>query len=467
MELPIAFENRMKRLLGAEYADFYRALTDEQEVKGLRVNSKKLATEAFLQASPFPTEPLSYVTNGFIVSEEAHAGKHPYHHAGAYYMQDPGAMATVAALPNDCLRRKNLKVLDLCAAPGGKTTQVAAQIAERGGAVLANEYNAARSRILAGNVERMGLDNVCVTNLDSKYIAAWYPAFFDLVLVDAPCSGEGMFRKNNPALAEWSPQNVAHCAERQAEILANAARCVGEGGYLLYSTCTYATEENEETVAAFLRAHPDFSLCPCAPEVVAHTANGVDALGGMSALALCRRFYPHLSPGEGQFAALLQRTSAPTQAVSFRDSYAPLSKADRVIAEAFLKDTVSASPTGLCYCGGLVSAFSAHDALGFHLPPFGVISVGASLGEVRKGRLVPHHHFFSAYGTDCRNQILLSPEDPLVSRYLAGEEIEAPTSVNGFSAVLLRAGDACVALGGGKSSGGKLKNYYPKGLRSR
>ena len=251
MELPIAFDTRMKRLLGAEYDAFLEALCHEDAVKGLRVNGHKVSAEIFVECAPFTLTEIPYVPGGFIVAEEAQAGKHPYHHAGAYYMQDPGAMSAVAAVPAAFWERENLKILDLCAAPGGKTTQMAALCAEKGGAVLANEYVSARSRILAGNVERMGLDNVLVTNVDSKHIAAWYPDFFDLVVMDAPCSGEGMYRKNDLAISEWSPENVAMCAERQREILENAAKNVAPGGWMLYSTCTYSTEENESMVAEF------------------------------------------------------------------------------------------------------------------------------------------------------------------------------------------------------------------------
>ena len=200
LELPIAFAERMSALLGEEYGDFYRAICEEESVKGLRVNTNKLDVGEFERSSPFELKKIPYVDGGFIVADDAGAGKHPFHHAGAYYMQDPGAMSAVAAIPKELWQRKGLKVLDLCAAPGGKTTQLAALCAKNGGAVLSNEYVGARSKILAGNVERMGLSNVIVTNLDSKYIAEWYPSFFDLVVVDAPCSGEGMYRKNDNAI---------------------------------------------------------------------------------------------------------------------------------------------------------------------------------------------------------------------------------------------------------------------------
>ena len=469
MELPIAFAERMKRLLGTEYDAFYTALCTEDAVKGLRVNTNKVSADEFFSHTPFPLEPITYVHGGYIVSDDAQAGKHPYHQAGAYYMQDPGAMATVAALPDEVWERDGLKILDLCAAPGGKTTQLAARCAPRGGAVLANEYNAARSRILAGNVERMGLGNVCVTNVDSKYIAQWYPHFFDLVVVDAPCSGEGMYRKNDLAISEWSVENVRMCAIRQKEILENASACVSSGGYLLYSTCTYATEENEETVAAFLAAHPDFSLRPCHSAVVGCTADGIDVTGGdRPDLTLCRRFYPHVSRGEGQFVALLQRDGDGVDAKkTARDAFLPLGKRETAVVQDFLKETLGQTLSGLCLCGGNVASFAPHESLQFPLPPFGLVAAGVTLGELRKDRLVPHHHFFMAYGAEMRSTCVFDPTTEDVARYLAGEEIDVPTDCKGYTAVLLRIGNETVSLGGGKAVQGRLKNYYPKGLRIR
>ena len=468
MNLPLEFENRMRRLLGSEYDAFYGALCNEAAVKGLRVNAAKVDADVFARHAPFDLEAIPYVRGGFIVSDDAQAGKHPYHHAGAYYMQDPGAMATVAALPDEILSKPSLKVLDLCAAPGGKTTQLAAALAKNGGMVLANEYNAARSRILAGNVERMGLDNVCVTNLDSKYLAEWYAGYFDLVVVDAPCSGEGMFRKNDQAVSEWSPANVTMCAERQKEILENAVRCVVPGGYLLYSTCTYSTEENEEIVAWLLSRYPSFRICACHSDVTERTADGIDVSGGQyPSLAFCRRFYPHLSQGEGQFMALLRLDGdVLREGGAIKENKAKPSKSDCETTTAFLKETLGVSIDGLGVCGGNLTLFPVRERLQFRLPPAGLISAGVTLGEARKGRIVPHHHFFMAYGSRFVSRLVLEPDNVRVARYLAGEEIDSDAS-NGYTAVMLRLGEGAVALGGGKTTGGRLKNYYPKGLRVR
>ncbi len=464
MELPIAFAERMAALLGNEYNAFCDALCNEESVKGLRVNTNKLSVGAFESASPFTLDKIPYVNGGYIVADEAQAGKHPYHHAGAYYMQDPGAMSAVAALPEVLWEREEMKILDLCAAPGGKTTQLAALCAKNGGQVLSNEYVSARSRILSGNVERMGLDNVTVTNLDSKYIAEWYPEFFDLVVVDAPCSGEGMYRKNDNAISEWSPENVKMCAARQKEITENAVKNVARGGYLLYSTCTYSTEENEEIVADILDKNPDFSLCRCDESVEKHTADGIDVTGGeRPELAFCRRFYPHVCRGEGQFVALLKRDGdCERNEPKFKEPFAAPSKNDLSAAAAFVKETVGDADARFVAVGGNIALLGEN---AIPLPPFGLVSAGVTLGEARKGRIIPHHHFFTAYGNRFLSKYTLSPDCEEVLRYIAGEEINIPAELSGYTALLLEAGESAITLGGGKAVGGKLKNYYPKGLR--
>ena len=467
MELPIAFEARMRALLKTEYEAFHAALDGESAVKGLRVNAHKVSPEVFSENAPFPLTRISYVDGGFIVSEEDSAGKHPYHAAGAYYMQDPGAMATVAALPDEILRREGIRVLDVCSAPGGKTTQLAAAADRVGGVVLANEYNAARSRILAGNVERLGLSNVLVTNLDTKYLGEWYPGGFDLVVCDAPCSGEGMFRKNDRAVEEWSEGNVTMCAERQSEILSNIADTVAVGGYLLYSTCTYSVEENEAVVWDFLSRHADFSLVPVREEVVRSTSDGVTE-GFSEELRMTRRFYPHVSRGEGQFLALLHRNEGGRSRGSLvKDAAKPLSKEDARAVDAFLMETIGRTEADVILCGGNATLMSNRRAVGLPIGAFGAVAIGAVIGEVRKGRIVPHHHFFTAFGTEMKSRAVLDPDDPRVAAYVAGEEIDVPSECKGYTAVLLRVGDACITLGGGKASGGRLKNYYPKGLRVR
>ena len=228
-------------------------------------------------------------------------------------MQDPSAMATVWAVELS----EGMTVLDSCSAPGGKTTQIAAAVGESG-IVVANEYEAKRCRILQGNVERMGAKNTVVVNLDTAEIAELYPQKFDLVLCDAPCSGEGMFRKNKLAIDEWNEDNVTMCAERQREILSNVAKCVAPQGILLYSTCTFSLEENEMNVAWFLDSHKDFELVPVSDILSRHTSDGICLDGCGYDMTLTRRFYPHVSNGEGQFIALMRRSFADSDRTEIR-----------------------------------------------------------------------------------------------------------------------------------------------------
>lgn len=464
IKLPAKFVERMKILLGTEYDAFYTALQNGESVKGIRINTQKIKSEEFEKQSPFRIEKIPYADNGFIVPSDAQAGKHSLHHAGAYYMQDPGAMSAVSVLPTELWERNGLKIMDLCAAPGGKTTQLAARCAAKDGVVLANEYVTSRSRILAGNVERMGLSNVVVTNLDSKYIAELYPTFFDVVVVDAPCSGEGMYRKNDNAVSEWSVENVKMCAARQKEILENAVKTVSSGGYLVYSTCTYSTEENEEVIAQFLDKHTDFHLCECGQAVTDCTADGVDvSQGKYPELKLCRRFYPHLCRGEGQFVALLRRSEDVHCDSTVKDAFAKVSAKEEEIAADFMTTTIGKKLEGLCMIGGNLALFPLH--LQLPLPYAGVVSAGVTLGSVRKGRLIPHHHYFSAFGKDFISKHYEMPESDVVLRYISGEETDVAAECFGYTALMLKVGDDAVTLGGGKVVDGRLKNYYPKGLR--
>ena len=305
MNIPESFKKRMINILGADEAGkLFFSIENEDAVKAFRVNRIKTDIEQFEAGQPqIDRQKADFPPDAYITREE-YPGSLPCHHSGAIYMQDISAMSTVTATEV----RAGALILDSCSAPGGKTTQLAAMAGESG-IVVANEYDKKRCRILQGNVERMGATNTVVCNLDTAVLAQLYPALFDLVLCDAPCSGEGMFRKNARAVEEWSEENVKMCAERQREILTNVAKCVKAGGRLLYSTCTFALDENEENVAWFLNAHKDFKLVPVTEELRAHTSDGIMLDGYDIDMTMCRRIYPHLSSGEGQFIALFERSA--------------------------------------------------------------------------------------------------------------------------------------------------------------
>ena len=457
--IPEKFSARMREMLGADFAAFEAAL-EAPAIRALRVNTIKTNTEKLIPLLPFSADPLPFAPDAYYAPEDK-VGALPAHHAGMIYMQDPSAVCTVcAATP-----KKGIRAIDLCAAPGGKSTQLAAAIGDNG-VLVSNEYVAARCRILQGNVERIGAKNVIVTNLSTDTLADFYGACFDLVVADVPCSGEGMFRKYEVASEEWSPENVEMCAARQRGILEDAASLVAPDGQLLYSTCTFSLEENEQNIDAFLSAHPEFFLIPVAPTIAAVTANGISFDGCKHDLSLCRRFYPHISPGEGQFVALLQKSGDTVRKKATKPQNAlpsPDAKA-LALARTFLSETLEQAPEG-------VTLTIVRDALwltpDFPVPLRGVFAQGVCLGTLQKGRIEPHHQFASAYGSAYRRRVELSNGDPRVLAYLRGEEIPLTEGErsrgNGYAAVLFEG----APLGGGKIVSDRLKNHYPKGLRNR
>ena len=454
--LPEKFTERMKALLGDEYADFERALTEEKAKKGVRVNTLKCSSDELIKASELPISPLDYVENGFILTEESKGiGNTPEHASGQIYVQDPGAMASAEALDIE----PGMLVADLCAAPGGKSTQIAAKLMGEG-VILSNEYVPKRAKILVSNFERMGIKNGIVTSLDTKEFTKLYENIFDAVVVDAPCSGEGMFRKDVPAIEEWSEENVDICQRRQREILENAAVILKSGGRLLYSTCTYSLEENERVVNDFLKDHEEFELCEVKDSLKATTQDGIVYDGAdRDDLWKCRRFYPHKADGEGQFIALMQKNSGGRGDFLYKDSTKAPTKDEIKLAEDFFRTALCENPSGRISKYGENLVLISH---GMPIPPKSVFSAGVLIGEIRGKNLFPSHQFFSAYGDLFKIKVTLGREE--AQRYVAGEEIDSPAECpTGYCAVFF----GSAAIGGGKISGGKIKNHYPKGLRVR
>ena len=282
MNLPIEFEKKMKAFLGNEWDDFLYSY-DNNRFQALRFNTLKVQSpeermRILKVLGISPDKKVSWANEAYYFDENVRPGKHPYHEMGLYYIQEPSAMSAAALLAP----KPGMRVLDLCAAPGGKSTQLATYLGDSG-LLVSNEINTQRSRILSQNIERMGIKNAIVTNEDSFVLASHFPGFFNAIQVDAPCSGEGMFRKLPEAIEQWSMENVAICAARQKEILDNAAVMLKPGGVIVYSTCTFSKEENEDVIEYFLERHPDFTL------------------------EEMERFWPHKVDGEGHFVAKLVR----------------------------------------------------------------------------------------------------------------------------------------------------------------
>ena len=454
--LPEKFIERMKPLLGDEWERFAAAM-GEDAVRGVRINRIKADPTPYKDGCDARVEPLSYYRDGFYFTSDEPVGVLPEHHAGIFYMQDPGAMASLAAVDI----HKGARVLDMCAAPGGKSGQAAAAIGDEG-FLLSNEFVPKRAKIMVGNFERLGIKNAFVTSLDTSEFKKMYRAFFDFVIADVPCSGEGMFRKNEIAISEWSKENVERCAKRSREIIENAASVVAPGGYIIYSTCTFSIDENEAVVLDFLKCHPDFELADVKDELKAVTADGVSIEGDTDGiLHKCRRFYPHVSRGEGQFVALIRRRESddmPT--ILYKSKAKEPDKSERAVIEAFLKDTLENPIDAKAYKVGENVVLISH---GVSVPENSVFSSGVLLGEIRKGLLTPHHQFFSAYGKEFKRKLELSADPDRARKYLRGEEIENEGLSGGWCALTYLG----APLGGGKAVGDRIKNHYPKGLRNK
>ncbi|MBR6501861.1 MAG: RNA methyltransferase [Clostridia bacterium] len=446
--LPVEFEKRMKALLGAGFDDYVKSL-ENPPVKAFRVNSSKIAVEDFEKINPFGDEKIPYVEGGYYLNYEK-VGNHPFHHAGLIYVQEPAAMA-----PAECVDiEPDSKVLDMCAAPGGKSTQLKNKL-NQDGLLVSNEIIPSRCKILTGNIERLGFKNCVTTCMDTSRLAALFPDTFDIIMVDAPCSGEGMFRKEPVAVDEWSEENVQKCAERQTEVLENAVRCLASGGTIIYATCTFSLEENEMMVDAFLKAHPDFEIIPVKPEVQAASSGGIKFDGcECQNIHFARRFYPHTSRGEGQFMAVLKHKGEKMFSRGKRQKQQ--AKIDKILTD-FLDDTLENYNKNDITIYGDTPVFYNGD---IEIKKGNAFMCGVTIGEIKKNYLLPHHQLFMAYGKDFKRKIDLAVDSDDIQKYLHGEEIKTDCK-NGWAAVTV----CGVPIGGAKVSNGTAKNHYPKGLR--
>lgn len=417
---PEAFLARMERELGEAFPRYLAAMSEPPK-KALRVNPLKTDRAELSALLGLDLAPLRENADGAAVPEDFNPNATPFHAAGLFYMQEASAQAPVAATP----LFDAPVVLDLCAAPGGKSAQLAARM--HGGLLLANEIVPARASVLSGNLERMGVTNAIVLNSDPHTLCKRVLGQCDAVLVDAPCAGEGMFRKDPKAVEEWSKEHVEACALRQRAILSDAANAVKPGGTLTYATCSFSRQENEETVERFLDAHPDF------------------------ACKEMRRLYPHTSAGEGQFYALLQRAG------TREPSAFSLGKSDRVPAFEAFSDAVRLKKGQIRLLkDGRVLLLPP---MPFSLDGVKIVRAGLLLGEVKGNRFEPSHALCMAgKTTPFKNTAELSFDEAM--RFLHGETIEKPAE-KGYGAATVHGH----ALGLYKASDGVLKNHYPKGLR--
>ncbi len=427
--LPEAFLQRMENQLGAQYPAFLDSLERPRAV-ALRFNPLKGEKPGL----PFVTEVVPWEPMGYYYDPQARPGLHPYHEAGVYYLQEASAMSAVALLDP----QPGERICDLCAAPGGKTTQIAGRMLGDG-FLLCNEINPKRAKILSRNIERMAVANALVTNEHPARLAEKFPGFFDRVLVDAPCSGEGMFRKEEAAVTDWSEDTVAMCANRQREILISAAQLLKPGGRLVYSTCTFAPMENEETVAAFLESHPEFSL------------EKVDAPWFTQVATGMFRLWPHKLLGEGHFVAVLRKNGG-------EETDLPIPAGEKLprLWTEFAHQLKIQLPNGKAVLFGNSLYWAPAE-----MPDIRGVKVlrpGLELGELKKDRLEPAHSL-ALWLKTAPNVLNLDSSGAEIGKFMNGQTL--PCDSSGWTLVQVDG----YSIGWGKADGKILKNHYPKGFR--
>jgi NOL1/NOP2/sun family putative RNA methylase len=463
IKLPQDFEHRMQDMLQEAYPAFVRSYENEKYTS-LRVNTLKGTVESFMQIQPFgELSQVKWEQRGFYYDNSTQPGKHPLHEAGAYYIQEASAMAPASYLEAKPYER----ILDLCAAPGGKTTQIASYM-ENKGILVCNEINPQRAKILSENVERMGISNAFVTNETPKHLSEIFDEYFDRILVDAPCSGEGMFRKNEEAVSEWSLDNVKLCADRQDEILDCADVMLRAGGRLVYSTCTFSKEENEGSIERFLNRHPEYELVD------------IKYYDGMShGYPPCEktiRLFPHLIKGEGHYLAVLQKSGeVPDSYQGFlaNGTQKGIGIKDVKEYEEFAYEALTSDIIDRLMPNDREKPFLRFgDQLYLMMPDMPstnklkVLRPGLHLGTLKKNRFEPSHAL--ALFLD-KNSVKQSTElydendtsDYKARAYLNGQTINTDLVQKGWTLMTYKG----YSIGWGKQAGNIIKNHYPKGLR--
>ena len=432
--LPEKFIERMKKQLPENEWEAFFDVYHKKPLKGVRLNPLKGDRYALSSLLPFLGEPIAWEENGFYTGEEK-LGASVWHFAGLFYSQEPSAMCAAPLLEV----KGGERVLDLCSAPGGKGTQMACRMNGEGLIVL-NEPVFSRAKILSQNVERLGIKNAVVISEMPETLSKRFVGYFDKILVDAPCSGEGMFRKNaEEALSEWSEENVLMCAERQERILSEATKMLKVGGWLVYSTCTFSEEEDEGQVCDYLQKHPEMKLIKT------------------------EKIYPHKALGEGHFAALFEKTEKSEDADSLpvRIKEKKLSvtgeseRAYRAFEKEFFKEKFAKR---LFESKGILYELPQEV---FDWEGLQALRVGIRLGEVKNGRFEPSHSLaMCVKSADCKNVLHLQANDERIGKYLRGETLEGELA-NGWCIVCVEG----YPIGLGKAVNGTVKNHLPKGLR--
>ena len=456
-KLPAVFKTRMTKLMGDEAESLFFSL-EQESIRGLRINKNKISIEEFKKLSPWPLEKVPWINHGFRVSADLPIGKHVFHRAGLYYVQEPSAMIvgeTVAA-------KKNELVLDLAASPGGKSTQIISDM-ENTGLLVSNEVNFKRQQALSENLERWGAKNSLQTQEKVSHLAKIWGPVFDKVLLDAPCSGEGMFRKSANAIEMWSEANVIMCAVRQKSLIADAAKLVKPGGYLIYSTCTFAPEENEEVISSFLADNSNFELVETGFRGIDRGRN--EWSSSESEMEKSLRLWPHIIKGDGHFVAKLRKFDGRSRKLKVQ-SFNSIGQSKLALWKDFLIENRLSNPvpnSRLILLGDKLFAAPLDLPETKYLKYF---KPGLLLGRVKKNRFEPAHSLAMALKDEFLDSDYLSfePEDPELEKYLRGDLLEQ-THIGPKGYVLITVNKH--PLGWAKRSGFSLKNHLPRGLRQK
>ena len=444
-KLPKKFQENMSKLLGDKIG-LYKKVMSEKHQRGIRINPLKTNYAHVLQMFDCKLEKVPYEENGYVFDSDEKVGNLPEHISGMIYAQEPSSMMPVNAvkIPDDAI------VLDMCAAPGGKSTQIAQRIPS--GVLVSNEIVLSRAKILYSNIERLGEINTIVTNETPKGFAEKMPCTFDYVFVDAPCSGEGMFRKDPDTISEWSNENIVANSKRQLEILECADKCLKTGGKIVYSTCTFSETENENVILKFLENH-DYEVIPAEKEVSVWTAESTIIKGA-------RRFYPFSGKGEGQFVCVIKKRFEDGFCKNHKTKIEFLQKKDEKLVREFLTENFDIPFSfELVVLHGTVHLVNEKmtKLLGFGV---NTISAGVKICTIEKGVIKPHHALFSCLGRYAKYKFELEGDN--FFKYVHGEELDAGECKNKMFYTMSYKG---ASVGGGKCTQGKMKNLFPKGLR--
>lgn len=468
-DLPQSFLDSMKEILGEDYEAFLAGF-DGQRQYGLRVNTLKMNLEEFERIAPFHLKKVPWISNGYFYEAEDVPAKHPFYSAGLYYLQEPSAMTPASRLKV----QPGERVLDLCAAPGGKATELGAAL-QGEGLLVANDINTARARALLRNLELFGISNSFVTNEPPHVLAERFPEFFHKIMVDAPCSGEGMFRKNPAVVDSWQEKGPEYFSKLQREIIVQAADMLLPGGMMFYSTCTFSPLENEKTITHLLKERSDMEVIPM--EDYEGFAEGLTSYRGEvfdESCKLCRRIWPHKMSGEGHFMALLHKKNGVQQQVQQTVSQSSiwwekckgLNKEQKAAAEDFFSHVnIAYDEKRIDVRGDNLYYLPApkYDGRGLHF-----LRNGLFMGEFKKKRFEPSQPFALALHAQDFDQVLDFPaDDERLSRYLRGETLDVSDLLagekkrKGWQLVMV----AGHPLGFGKLVNNNLKNKYPAGWR--